>query len=74
MVRMIVNILFFSKYADIKGSYLYDIGSDREEITKLLIKYGADINAVDNYGNTPLILAALKGTFHLNIHTNCRSL
>lgn len=39
----------------------------KEKIADLLIEYGANVNAVDNQGYTPLILTAEFGNFEIYI-------
>lgn len=50
--------------------YKYCI-ADHEEVVQLLIKNGANINAIEQkIGSTPLISAAMKGTIRIHIWRN----
>lgn len=40
----------------------------REKIVEMLIKYGANVNAVDEHKQTPLIVAAMYGNLSFSPH------
>jgi ankyrin repeat protein len=56
-----VNMLYRPKYGNPKTGYMplhVATMNKQEEVAELLIRYGADVNATDEIGNTPILYAA----------------
>ena len=67
ILNPIINPILLNNALNIKGNtfesntLLHDaIQTDNPEIVKILLKKGADVNSVNNYGDTPLHLAAFR--------------
>lgn len=62
-----------SKFSEVFGFYLFFlIELGQYEIVKMLINHGADVNATDIFGSTPLSFAACQGDFsHFELSQIC---